>query len=117
MAKVGEAVAGSTEPIDLTVTVDGAALDLTGYTVVGAQLMIGDEIITAEGDVEKDADQVTNRGHVQYTPDAADLQFLANTLPHEPEKNWIRILVRDGANVLKHFPRTWTDWIDVSKAA
>ncbi len=115
MAKVGETVAGSTEPIILTLKVEGVALNLDAYVVDSIVLVLSDgTAVAVAGTIVAVANQTVNTGKVSYTPDATDLDVGAALKPRESEKHWTRVLVLDGAGVPKYFPHgPSTDWIDV----
>lgn len=117
MAKVGETVAGSTEPIILTLKINGATFDVSDYTVDSLTLELSDGTeIDVQGTLVAVADQVVNEGDVEFTPAAGDFVHRAGTLPLESERHWVRIKLLDADNVPLFFPRGAKDYIDVRKA-
>lgn len=120
MAKIGRAVAGSTEPVYVTLKVNGVAFPLTGYTVSAIVLTLEDgTVIDVTGvTVAAVADQVTvgqytGPGKVKITPTSGLWVHSPGTLHTEPTKYLTRIKVLDGASVPMYFPDEEHDWIAV----
>lgn len=107
MAKLFEVVEGWTQELGpITLKMDGVALDLTGLTVVLALRGNDDQVITIAGSTRVASNQVTEKGHVYYTPAAADLTRAKSPIN-------IRWKVTDGAGTIVFFPNAAADQIVV----
>lgn len=87
-----------TGPLDFSLEADGAALTLTGMTIVLLMWDRTDAPVTILGAVTPDADQVANKGKATYAPHANDL------LPVVTDKVVSRS-VSDAAGSINYFER------------
>ena len=92
-------VEGTTANMDFTLTADGAAVNLTGATVV---LVLSDKdgtAVTTTGDVTV---VTAADGKVRYQPDAADLD--ASLSPYRA-----RFKVTDSSSQIAYYPNSLAD--------
>ena len=92
-------VEGTTANMDFTLTADGAAVNLTGATVV---LVLSDKdgtAVTTTGDVVV---VTAAEGKVRFAPDAADLD--ASLSPYRA-----RFKVTDSGGQISYYPNTAAD--------
>ena len=116
MSIVLELVEGWTGDLGpFTLKLDAVAVDLTGFTITLILRDAAGTLITTGGTVTIDADQVTNKGQLTYTPVAADFVFTAGAYKTSTiyQMHW---KVVDGAGDIVFFPNDGASELAVFRA-
>lgn len=110
-------VEGWTQEIGpFTLRINQLAIALTGFTVSLELRDSNGTVVTPGGTVRVAADQIAEKGHVYYTPVAADFTWITaegtGALPQDYRMHW---KVVDGSNKVVYFPNGAADVIAVHR--